>query len=66
MVSPVVGQLLTAAVRWLLLFLRVEEEGETHASLYAWKKTPNIYGPTDRSLVSTRRSDLTKSPFVYA
>ena len=30
------------------------------------KKKPNIYEQTDRSQVSTRRSDLTKSPLVYA
>lgn len=49
-------------------FLRKKKvEMDEHARLRMHrKKKPNIYEQTDRSQVSTRRSDLTKSPLVYA
>lgn len=50
-----------------LLFKKKKVEMDKHTRLRMHrKKKPNIYEQTDRSQVSTRRSDLTKSPLVYA
>lgn len=45
---------------------KVEMDKHTRLRMHRKKKKPNIYEQTDRSQVSTRRSDLIKSPLVYA